>query len=304
MQISDRRICVTRYRMSSGKAVMKEAQYYRKHEDGSVQCLLCPQLCRIRKGDRGFCGVRVNQDGILKTLNYGRAASVALDPIEKKPLYHFHPGEMILSAGTIGCNLTCLFCQNWSISRQIESPTEAVTPQELMAAAKRVNSFGLAYTYNEPFVWFEFVLETAQAARKAGLQNVLVTNGFVQPEPLRELLPWIDAANIDLKSIRDEFYRKVCGGRVGPVLETIRTMVKSCHVELTNLIIPTLNDDPQDVADLADWVAENAGPDVPLHFSRYFPCYKMTIPPTPKETLFRAETIARKKLKRVYLGNL
>lgn len=283
---------------------MKEALYYEKKEDGSVLCVLCPQLCRIRQGGRGFCGTRVNEKGVLRTINYGQISSLALDPVEKKPLYYFHPGEMILSAGTVGCNLACLFCQNWSISKQIQSPTQTMGSGDLIAQAKRLGSFGIAYTYNEPFVWFEFVLETARAARKAGLKNVLVTNGFVQPQPLKELLPWIDAANIDLKSIRDEFYGKVCGGRVGPVLETIKTMVRACHVELTNLIIPTLNDSEKDLADLVDWVAQNAGEDVPLHFSRYFPCYKMTIPPTPLKTLFLAESLAKKKLRRVHLGNV
>jgi pyruvate formate lyase activating enzyme len=283
---------------------MKEALYYDKTASGEVHCRLCPQSCRIRPGRKGFCGVRLNEEGVLYTLNYGCVASVALDPIEKKPLYHFHPGEMILSAGTIGCNLSCLFCQNWNISREVQVPTEPMTTAGLIAHAKRLNSFGLAYTYNEPFIWYEFVLEAAQAARKVGLKNVLVTNGFVESAPLKELLPYIDAANIDLKSIRDDFYRKVCSGRVGPVLTTIETMVAACHVELTCLVIPTLNDSPEDISDLVDWVATHAGPDVPLHFSRYFPCYKMTHPPTPVETLQEAQRIAQKKLRHVHLGNI
>lgn len=283
---------------------MKEAMYYKKMEEGEVDCFLCPQLCRIKKGGRGFCGVRVNEDGVLRTINYGQAASISLDPIEKKPLYHFHPGEMILSVGTIGCNLACLFCQNWSISKDAQSPTEEVTPGFIIGQAKKLNSFGIAYTYNEPFIWFEFVLETAKAAKTAGLKNVLVTNGFVQPGPLAELLPYIDAANIDIKSIRDGFYRKVCSGRVEPVLETIKTMCKSCHVELTNLVIPALNDSKEDIAALVDWIADNIGTDVPLHFSRYFPCYKMTIPPTPPQTLSQARSIAEKKLRFVHLGNI
>jgi pyruvate formate lyase activating enzyme len=209
-----------------------------------------------------------------------------------------------LSAGTVGCNLSCLFCQNWSISKECQAPTESVSSAEIVDKARQLNSFGIAYTYNEPFIWYEFVLETARLARQAGLKNVLVTNGFVSPEPLKEILPLIDAMNIDLKSIRDEFYRKVCSGSVAPVLETIKTSCKSCHVELTNLIIPTLNDSEKDLTDLVDWVYENAGDSVPLHFSRYFPCYKMTIPPTPKETLLKAEEIARKKLKYVHLGNI
>ncbi|MDD5020039.1 MAG: AmmeMemoRadiSam system radical SAM enzyme [Candidatus Omnitrophica bacterium] len=283
---------------------MKEALYYDKTGTGEVHCRLCPQSCRIQDGKKGFCGVRVNQGGVLYTLNYGRAASLALDPIEKKPLYHFYPGETILSAGTVGCNLACLFCQNWSISQEVQTPTEPITIPGLIAHARRLGSFGVAYTYNEPFIWYEFVLEAARAVREAGLKNVLVTNGFVEPGPLQELLPYIDAANIDIKSIRDDFYRKVCSGRVGPGLKTIETMAAACHVELTCLVIPTLNDSPEDISALADWVAEHAGPDVPLHFSRYFPCYKMTIPPTPPRTLFEAQKIARKKLSRVYLGNI
>jgi pyruvate formate lyase activating enzyme len=286
------------------EALTRQAQFWKPMDGGSVQCLLCPHLCRIKDGATGICGVRRCQDGKLYTENYGRVASVALDPIEKKPLYHFHPGEFILSAGTVGCNLSCLFCQNRSISKQVATPTEAITPAGLVRLAKERRSFGIAYTYNEPFIWYEFVKEAAALARQAGLANVLVTNGFVSPEPLKELLPFIDAANIDLKSIRDKFYQEVCGGRLKPVLETIKTMASTCHVELTNLVIPTLNDSEEDLGALVDWVFENLGPDVPLHFSRYFPCYKMTQPPTPVETLRRAGVIARRKLKNVHLGNI
>lgn len=283
---------------------MHEALFYKEIDSQTLQCFLCPHFCRIREGGTGFCGVRSNKGGKLFTLNYGRVSSIALDPIEKKPLYHFHPGEYILSAGTVGCNLSCLFCQNWSISKEVQAPTEAVTSEEIVEKARQLKSFGIAYTYNEPFIWYEFVLETAKLAKKAGLKNVLVTNGYVTPEPLKEILPYVDAMNIDLKSIRDEFYKKVCSGTVAPVLQTIKTSVESCHVELTNLIIPTLNDSDQDLSDLVDWIDENVGDGVPLHFSRYFPCYKMTLPPTPKETLKKTEEIARKKLKYVHLGNI
>lgn len=283
---------------------MHEALFYQAFGTGGARCLLCPQDCCIKDGGVGLCGVRVNKGGTLYTLNYGRAASVALDPIEKKPLYHFHPGEWILSVGTVGCNLSCLFCQNWSISKQVSSPTEAVTAEFLVERAKQLGSFGIAYTYNEPFIWYEFVLETAQLARAQGLLNVLVTNGFVQPEPLEKMLPFINAMNIDLKSIRDEFYQKTCCGRLAPVLATIKKACSSCHVELTNLIIPTLNDSEEDLKGLVDWVYDNVGDQVPMHFSRYFPCYKMTLPPTPAATLKKAEEIARKKLKYVYLGNI
>ncbi|PIZ83692.1 MAG: AmmeMemoRadiSam system radical SAM enzyme [Candidatus Omnitrophica bacterium CG_4_10_14_0_2_um_filter_44_9] len=270
----------------------------------TVRCFLCPRFCVINDNKIGFCGVRANKGGKLYAANYGRVASVALDPIEKKPLYHFHPGSFILSAGTLGCNLSCLFCQNWSISKEIQTPTEPMEPRSLVSRALKLNSFGIAYTYNEPFIWYEFVLETAKLAKASGLKNVLVTNGYVNPEPLAELLPYIDAMNIDLKSIRDGFYKKVCAGSVGPVLETISTSAKSCHVELTNLIIPTLNDTEEELTELVDWIYDNVGESVPLHFSRYFPCYKMNLSPTPLSTLKRAEEIARKKLKYVYLGNI
>ncbi len=283
---------------------MKEALFYKKISETEVQCFLCPHLCRIKEDKVGFCGVRTSKAGRLYSLNYGRVATVALDPIEKKPLYHFHPGEFILSAGTIGCNLSCLFCQNWSISKEVQTPTELMTSGALIDRAVELGSFGIAYTYNEPFIWYEFVRQTAEVAKEAGLKNVLVTNGYVSLEPLRELLPFIDAANIDLKSIRDEFYRKVCSGTVAPVLETIKTMCAVCHVELTNLLIPTENDSDKELTALVDWVYNNVGRDVPLHFSRYFPCYKMTLPPTPVSTLKRAQRIAAKKLKHVYLGNV
>lgn len=283
---------------------MKEALFYKESGGGKVQCLLCPHFCLIAEGKTGFCGVRTHKGGRLYALNYGRVSSIALDPIEKKPLYHFHPGAFILSLGTVGCNLSCLFCQNWSISKEVQTPTEPMRPEEVVARAERLRSFGIAYTYNEPFMWYEFIKETAAAARRAGLKNVLVTNGYVNPEPLEKILPLIDAANIDLKSIRDGFYRKVCSGRVAEVLTSIKMMAASCHVELTNLLIPTLNDSARDIADLVDWVYDNLGSDVPLHFSRYFPCYKMTLPPTPQETLHLARDIASKKLKKVYLGNV
>ncbi|MBI5872573.1 MAG: AmmeMemoRadiSam system radical SAM enzyme [Candidatus Omnitrophica bacterium] len=283
---------------------MKEALFYKNTGGTTLQCFLCPHFCSIKDGGIGFCGVRQNKDGKLYTVNYGRIAAIALDPIEKKPLYHYHPGEFIFSIGTVGCNLSCLFCQNWSIAKEVQAPTEPMTSEEIIEKAKQLNSFGIAYTYNEPFIWYEFVLETARLAKKAGLENVLVTNGYVSPEPLKELLPFIDAMNIDIKSMEDGFYKKVCSGSVAEVLETVKTSARSCHVELTNLVIPTLNDSDENFTKLVDWIYESVGADVPLHFSRYFPCYKMTIAPTPKETLKRAEAIAKKKLKYVYLGNI
>lgn len=283
---------------------MKEALYYEKLEAKSVHCHLCPYNCVIQDGRRGACGVRLNEGGTLYSEVYGKTTSVALDPIEKKPLYHFHPGEYILSLGTKGCNFHCDFCQNWHISQNLSVPTEDITPEEVVREAQKVKSFGVAYTYNEPFIWYEFVLETAKLARKAGLANVLVTNGYVNMPPLEEILPFIDAMNIDLKSFNDDFYRKICKGSLQPVLDVIKRSAQACHVELTNLLIPGLNDSEEEIKKMVDWIYENTGADTPLHFSRYFPCYKMNISPTPVETLKMAERIAKKKLKRVYLGNI
>ena len=282
---------------------MKEALYWEK-TDGAVHCLLCPHDCKIVNGVTGICGVRRNIDGKLYSLVYGETTSVSLDPIEKKPLYHYHPGEYILSLGTKGCNFKCPFCQNWAISQNPEAPSEKVTPEWVIKKAKECKSFGIAYTYNEPFIWYEFVLDTAKLAKKEGLENVLVTNGYVNHEPLEEMLPFIGAMNIDLKSIDDEFYRKYCKGSLEPVLYTIKRSCKDCHVELTNLVITGLNDSDDDFSRLVDWIYENVGVDVPLHFSRYFPCYKMEGPATSRETLDRAYMIAKKKLKNVYLGNV
>jgi pyruvate formate lyase activating enzyme len=283
---------------------VKQALFYESLSDNKVKCLLCPHNCLILPEGVGFCRVRQNQKGKLYSLIYEQITSLALDPIEKKPLYHYRSGEYILSIGTRGCNLACLFCQNWSISQDRNAPTKFISSEELIKQAKRDKSFGIAYTYNEPFIWYEFVLDTAILARKAGLKNVLVTNGYINSEPLNKILPYIDALNIDLKSIENEFYQKYCQGSLGSVLETIKRAAKTCHIELTNLIIPGLNDKQENFVGLVDWIYENLSAEVPLHFSRYFPCYKMDLPPTPLTTLRKAEEIARKKLKYVYLGNV
>lgn len=282
---------------------MKEALYWEK-TDGVVHCLLCPHDCKIVNGVAGVCGVRRNIDGKLYSLVYGETTSVSLDPVEKKPLYHYHPGENILSLGTKGCNFKCPFCQNWAISQDLEAQTQKITSRWAVDKAKECKSFGIAYTYNEPFIWYEFVLETAKLAKKEGLENVLVTNGYVNAGPLEEMLPFIDAMNIDLKSIDDEFYRKICRGSLEPVLYTIKRSAKSCHIELTNLIIPGLNDSDDNFKRLVDWIYDNVGAEAPLHFSRYFPCYKLDQPLTPEETLDRAYKIAKKKLNNVHLGNI
>ncbi len=283
---------------------MREASYYEKLDGKKVHCHLCPNECIISDGKVGSCGVRINEAGRLLTVVYGKMTSMALDPIEKKPLYRYHPGEYILSLGTKGCNFHCSFCQNWQISQDMTVPTEDITSEAIVAKAKELKSFGVAYTYNEPFIWYEFVLDTARLARKAGLENVLVTNGYVNMKPLEEMLPFINAMNIDIKSIDEDFYRRICKGSLKPVLEVIKRSVRSCHVELTNLIIPTLNDSEDSITRLVNWIRNNLGRDVPLHLSRYFPCYQMDLPPTPIPTLKMAERIAKAKLKYVYLGNI
>lgn len=283
---------------------MHEALYYEKLDSKRVRCHLCPNECLIPDGGRGSCGVRHNKGGVLYTDVYGKTTGIALDPIEKKPLYRYHPGKSIISLGTKGCNLHCSFCQNWHISQELDAPTREITPQEAVSRAKALGSFGIAYTYNEPFIWYEFVLDTAKLARQAGLENVLVTNGYVNMEPLEEMLPYIDAMNIDLKAFDEGFYSKVCKARLKPVLDVIKASALACHIELTTLLIPTLNDSEEMVRREVDWICQNVGPDTPLHFSRYFPCYKMELPPTPLESVERAVRIAREKMKYVYAGNV
>ena len=279
-----------------------EAKYYKKIGDDTVQCLLCPHLCRIAPDKAGLCRVRRNTGGRLEASGYGRVVSLSMDPIEKKPLFHFHPGKQILSTGPNGCNLECQFCQNWEISQK-EVPTEYVEPQKLVDLAMAHNSSGIAYTYTEPFVWFEYLLDVCRLAREKGLVNVLVTNGTVNREPLEELLPLIDAMNIDLKSMDADFYKKTCRGDLQTVLNTIRTAHGRCHVELTNLVIPGLNDSDKNFCDLVGFV-KSLDPLIPLHISRYFPQYKTRIGPTPESTLLRFYQKASADLKYVYLGNV
>jgi len=281
---------------------LKEAAYYEKLEKSRVHCHLCPRECLIADGARGICRVRSNVGGALYSDIYERVLAAHADPIEKKPLYHFHPGSTIFSIGTRGCNQRCRFCQNWEMIEG-DSPGTRMTSDEVVKMAGRGGSIGVAYTYNEPMIWFEFVLECAGKIRAAGLKNVMVTNGSVNPEPLEELLPLIDAMNIDVKSMDDGFYRKICSSELAPVLATARRARESCHVEITNLLIPTLNDSDELIGELVDFVAD-LGRDTPLHFSAYYPCYKMTVEPTPLSTLERAYELARTRLDHVYLGNV
>ncbi|NLK52451.1 MAG: AmmeMemoRadiSam system radical SAM enzyme [Syntrophomonadaceae bacterium] len=285
---------------------MREALFYESKGDNQVQCLLCPRQCRLQPGKTGSCRVRINQQGKLQTLNFGRVSAYALDPIEKKPLYHFYPGRTIFSLGTVGCNFTCQFCQNWRIA-QAEPTTIKLTPEQTVDIVQQLaaehNCIGLAFTYSEPLVWYEYVLETAEMVQQAGGKNVLVTNGFIQEKPFQKLLPLIDALNIDVKAFSSDFYRRWCKGDLAPVLRTVEQAVQHCHVELTTLLIPDLNDSEAEIRSLVEWVA-GLDPDIPLHFSRYFPNYQFDRPATPIETMEKAYDIAREKLNYVYLGNL
>lgn len=286
---------------------MREALFYKVLEGDKVRCELCPRECVIPKGGRGFCRVRRHGDGGLRTENYLHCSSYALDSIEKKPLYHFYPGSTIFSIGTWGCNFTCQFCQNWQIA-QGDPKTIVMNPEKVAEVVRDYSStarcIGVAYTYSEPTVWYEFVLETAQAIQQAGYKNVLVTNGYIAEKPLQQLLPFIDAMNIDVKAFHPDFYRQVCCGELEVVKRTAEIAVRHCHVELTTLLIPGMNDSKKEIEQLTDWIATKLHPDVPLHFSRYFPNYKFNTPPTPVEKMLEAKEIARRKLHYVYLGNV
>ena len=277
------------------------ASYWRPGED-ALRCELCPHRCRIARGKTGICGVRENRGGTLIAATYGKAAAVATDPIEKKPLFHFHPGSSILSIGSVGCNFRCEFCQNWHLVR-MKSPLEDVRIGDLVETARRQRSIGIAYTYNEPLIQFEFVLDCSKAFRAAGMKNVLVTNGFVSPGPLDELLPFVDAMNIDLKSMDPAFYREVCGGELSAVLDTVRTASRRTHVELTTLLYTGRNDSEDQVRAVIDFVAAT-DPEIPLHFSRYFPQHRATAPPTPPARLEAAWRAAKARLPYVYVGNM
>lgn len=279
-----------------------EARHWEKLAERRVRCLLCPHHCSIADGKFGICQGRQNQDGKLYATNYGQTVSVALDPIEKKPLYHFHPGAQILSVAPNGCNLQCPFCQNWTISQK-RAPTEYIAPEAMAALLDRYDSIGISYTYTEPLIWFEYLMDVCPLVRKRGGKNVLVTNGLIEEGPLRELLPYIDAMNIDLKSIRPSFYRKIVKGDLEVVKRTIEIARRPCHVEITNLLVPTLNDGKEEIAELVDYVA-GLGRTSILHFSRCFPQYRSNLPPTPGETLRFAYECARAKLDYVYVGNI
>jgi pyruvate formate lyase activating enzyme len=287
---------------------MKQALYYKTLKDNKVQCVLCPWNCVIPEDKRGNCGVRQNKDGKLYSLVYGKAVSTHVDPIEKKPLFHLQPGSLAYSIGTVGCNLHCKHCQNYSISQATpeELPGTDLPPQQVVDQAIRENCSSIAYTYTEPTIFYEYMLDTAKLAKKKGIKNVIVSNGFINEEPLKELCKHIDGANIDLKCFNNKFYRDITTARLEPVLNTLKILKqKKVWLEITNLIIPTLNEDLSEIKKMCKWIQNNLGNNVPLHFTAFYPTYKLTdISPTPADILTKARNIAKEiGLHYVYIGN-
>ena len=255
-----------------------ECRYYQRLDDGRVECLLCPHHCRIANGKTGICRSRRNHDGVLVSEVYGRPCSLAIDPIEKKPLYHFHPGTTCLSLACTGCNFRCLNCQNHDISQvaPIDVGHYELTPKQVVDLCQKHRCPGIAYTYTEPLTYLEYVTDCARMAHEAGLWNILVTAGYVCQQPLADLLPYLDAANVDLKSFSDDIYQRISGGHLQPVLDTILSMHNAgVWIELTNLLIPTVNDDMQMIRRMCRWIVDNDLADRPLHFSRFFPRYML-----------------------------
>jgi len=294
-----------------GKADLSrvEARYYNKLEDREIECVLCPRLCRLGDKERGYCGVRENDGGIYRTLVYGKACSVNIDPIEKKPFFHVLPGANTLSIATAGCNVNCKFCQNWEISQVRAEQVEAVDfpPEAVVRQAETAACPAIAYTYTEPVVFFEYMVDTAAMARRRKIRSLVVTAGHINPEPLAELLGLVDAIKIDLKAFDARFYETYVRGDLKPVLNAVKAVAKSgVWLEIVYLVIPTLNDDPEKIREMSRWLRDEAGPDVPLHFSRFHPMYLVkNLPSTPVQTLERLHDVARTEgLRFVYVGNV
>ncbi len=287
----------------------REAMYWEQLDNKKVQCHLCPHHCVLNPGQRGICRVRENRKGKLYTLNYGLPCAVHIDPIEKKPLFHFLPSTPVFSIATAGCNFRCKFCQNWQISQRCPEETENVwlSPGEVVKSAEENNCPSIAYTYSEPTNFYEYMFETAKLAQKSGIKNTMHSNGYINPEPLRALCSYLDAANIDLKGFTEEFYQELCGGSLEPVLQSLKILrEEGVWLEITNLVIPTKNDDPETIKKMCEWIRDSLGTDVPVHFSRFWPLYKLrNLPPTSVETLERAQKLALNVgLKYVYIGNI
>jgi pyruvate formate lyase activating enzyme len=295
--------------LKKGLIKTKLSPYFTPLNGGKIQCELCPTKCRVSKGERGLCRVRENRDGKYYSLVYGNPCAVHMDPIEKKPFFHVLPGTASFSIATVGCNFQCKFCQNWEISQA--SPEEVYNidfpPESVVEKAKEMKARSIAYTYVEPTIFYEYMWDTGQLAKKAGLLNVCHSNGFINPDPLRNLCKVLDAANIDLKGFTESFYSELCDGELAPVLKTLKILKQEkVHVEITNLVIPTKNDEMSVVKEMCLWIKKELGTDIPIHFSRFYPLYKLrSLPPTPVSTLEKARAVALSSgLQYVYIGNI
>jgi len=290
---------------------MKEAMFYVKEEEQKVRCNLCNHHCLIMPGKHGICGVRENRDGVLYSLVYGQVIARNIDPIEKKPLFHFHPGSKSYSIATVGCNFHCLFCQNYEISQLSKDEKriagESFPPEEVVAAAEKLKCQSISYTYTEPTIFFEYAYDSARLANERGIKNVFVSNGYMSQEAIKTIQPYLHAANIDLKAYSEIFYKEISGGKLKPVLENLNLMKKlGIWVEVTTLIIPTLNDSEKELQEIADFIRTELGPETPWHVSRFHPMYRLTsVPSTPVQTVLKAREIGRKAgLYYVYSGNI
>ncbi len=297
-------------RTSASFGEVAETKYWHLLDDGRVQCDICPRACRLHEGQRGLCFVRARENDAIVSTTYGRSSGYCIDPIEKKPLNHFLPGTPVLSFGTAGCNLTCKFCQNWDISksRDIDTLADSASPEAIADAAVRLGCTSVAFTYNDPVVFLEYAVDTALACREAGIRTVGVTAGYIEPGPRAELFGAMDAVNIDLKGFTQDYYRKVCGGDLDKVLETIEWAVTECPVwvELTTLVVPDHNDSDAELSQMVTWVVDHLGQDVPMHFSAFHPDWKMLdVPATPPASLTRARRIALDHgVRFAYTGNV
>jgi len=291
-------------------ATVVPTKYWHRLEDGRIQCDLCPRFCKLHKGQRGLCFVRANQNSQVVLTTYGRSSGFCVDPIEKKPLNHFLPGTPVLSFGTAGCNLACKFCQNWDISksREMDTLADEASPEKIAKVAKELGCRSVAYTYNDPVIFMEYAIDVAKECRKYDIRSVAVTAGYLTEEPRREMFEHMDAANIDLKGFTEDFYVKICGGHLQPVLDTLKYLKHETDVwlEITTLLIPGLNDSDQELEEMAQWVVANLGPDIPWHFIAFYPVWKMMdLPPTTELTLTRArETAMKAGVRYAYTGNV
>jgi pyruvate formate lyase activating enzyme len=295
----------------SQKIKYKEALFWEviDEKEKTVQCLLCPRGCILKPNQKGYCTVRINIDGKLYTMTYNHPVSIAVDPIEKKPVFHMLPGTKSFSLATAGCNLRCIHCQNWEISQRPleEIPFYELTPQEIVKMAIESGSKSISYTYTEPVIFYEYMLDIAKEAKKHNLRNVMVTSGYINLAPLDELVKYIDVFRVDLKGFSENFYRKLAAGKLQPVLDVLKYLKqKGAFIEVVNLVIPTWNDNPDEIKKMCQWIKQNLGDETPLFFSRFYPMYKLTnLPPTPVETLEKAYSIAKEVgLKYVYIGNV